>query len=93
MGGDSALASIVVTMNEPPSGGGLSVEPASGTALSTTYRLTSAYWEDDEDDFPLVHVLSYYILDSTKLIAVKGPDEVSYASTILGQGLEQQNKV
>ena len=83
--------SISISMNEPPVGGVLQVTPSSGTALTTYFLLKSSYWEDDESDFPLTHVLSYYLLSPAELIAVKDPDEVSYVTTLLGQGLGSRN--
>ena len=60
-GGDSCgFSTLSVTLNAPPSGGSLTVSPASGTARNTSFALRSPGWVDDPEDMPLLYTYYYY---------------------------------
>lgn len=86
-----AVSEVTVRMNEAPSGGSLRVVPTTGTALSTVYDIRSANWIDDESDFPLSYLISYYLLDPTKLNLLKRLDTIPFIASTLGQGLSSLN--
>ena len=86
-----SISSVTIIANEPPSGGTLTIAPNAGTAMSTVYVFQTAYWTDDEADYPINYVLSYYILTPGNQNIIKSSDSVQYASSILGQGLVSQN--
>ncbi|KAJ1635852.1 REJ domain-containing protein [Pavlovales sp. CCMP2436] len=54
----SAIAEVTVTINAPPYGGGLTVSPESGEAL-TDFELTAPGWSDDDSDLPLTYSFGY----------------------------------
>ena len=60
-GGDSCgFSTLSVTLNAPPSGGSLTVSPASGTARNTSFALRAPGWVDDPEDMPLLYTYYYY---------------------------------
>eukprot|EP01032_Pedospumella_encystans_P012973 gene12973-14967_t len=88
---DTASATVTVVMNSAPSSGAVTVSPSTGTALLTQFLITTSMWTDDVADLPLRYVLSYYTLSSADPIAIKAEDYVTYATTLLGQGLLSLN--
>lgn len=59
-------ASVPVTVNSPPFGGSCSVEPASGVALETKFKLKCVNWED-------VHYPLKYAFATTRPTGVADP--------------------
>merc|ERR1711871_810758 len=56
--GNIAYGKISVTVNEPPSGGQLTISPSSGVQLETEFSLEMTNWNDD--DVPLVYSFFYF---------------------------------
>jgi hypothetical protein len=83
----SAFTQVTVSMNSPPSGGDVTVTPATGTALSTMFFMVTVGWVDDASDYPFSYVFSYFSTKLDNSIVVKNLDSKSYASSLLGQGL------
>lgn len=88
-----AISEVTILMNEAPVGGLLRVLPATGTALSTVYDIRTTDWNDDESDFPLSFLMSYYLLDPTKLNVLKSLDTIPFVASTLGQGLYSMDYV
>ena len=68
--GATAFGLVDVVMNEAPSSGSLAVEPKSGYALFTEFRLTSLNWVDEDthdaatgEDFPLEYIFGNVAVD------------------------------
>ena len=87
---DSASAGVTIVMNTAPRNGVVTVSPSSGTALATTFAVSTSQWTDDSSDLPLRFTLSYYTLSSASQYMIKSQNEQRYTSTLLGQGLENK---
>jgi hypothetical protein len=83
----SAYTKVTVAMNSPPSGGGVTVAPSNGTALSTLFFMVTTDWVDDASDYPFSYIFSYFTTKVDRSMVVKNLDSKSYASALLGQGL------
>jgi hypothetical protein len=90
---DTSTASVVVNINEAPSGGSLTVDPTVGTAMNTSFVFQTAGWSDDPDDYPLQFLFSYYVYRADVQITVKSKSELSYSSVYLGQGSSSNGQV
>eukprot|EP00981_Chlorochromonas_danica_P004712 scaffold946_cov171-Ochromonas_danica.AAC.12 len=86
-----SMANITVNINSPPSLGSLSISPSTGSALSTIYVLTAGGWQDDSSDLPLTYVFLYWILPNSSISTLQGRSQISYLSTMLGQGLQSSS--
>eukprot|EP01032_Pedospumella_encystans_P014625 gene14625-16781_t len=84
---DTATAAVTIVINTAPVGGVVSASPSTGTALLTTYLISTSMWTDDATDLPLRYTLSYYTQSVSELLPIKAQDTVTFASTFLGQGL------
>jgi hypothetical protein len=60
----AVVAEVSFTTNAPPTSGGLSVTPRSGSVLTTQFQLSAYSWVDDVLDYPLVYSF-YYAFDPT----------------------------
>jgi len=90
-GAVASTSAVTIVANEPPSGGVLTISPPqNGVALKTVYDFKTAYWTDDEADFPISYILSYYVLSPNNQNIIKSSDTVQYASSVLAQGLVSQ---
>ena len=63
--GAVGLANATIATSVPASGGWVSVEPASGVALSTSFVLTAAGWGADADELPLKYSADYFVEGSS----------------------------
>jgi hypothetical protein len=84
--GGVARASVTFRINSAPTGGIVTVTPASGTAGSTVFSLNTKQWTDD--DLPLSYIFSYFVQDASRQVVVKSYDQVPYAESYLRQGIE-----
>ena len=95
--GSSATASVTVLINQPPSGGSLTVAPVgggnTGDALSTPFLFQALAWSDDPADYPLKYLFAYYVYRPEVQIVVKPSNEMAYAYVKLGQGRSDNNRV
>jgi len=78
---------IVVFINEPPVGGLLSTNPASGVALATLFELYSHMWVDNSNNYPLQYSFSYYTLNLDAQYVLQSKSQVSYVSGYIAQGV------
>jgi hypothetical protein len=85
-----SLSVFEIVINEAPQSGSISITPIEGIASSTEFLFTTKSWTDD-GDLPLTYVLSYYQIDESSKIIVKGNDENSYVYSKLGQGQSNNN--
>jgi sugar lactone lactonase YvrE len=80
---------ISIAVNAPPSLGSFVVSPLVGSAYLETFHLTCNRWIDS--DLPLSYQFSYLSQTSLTLIT-KSVTPLSYAATVLPEGLTENNK-
>ncbi|CAN0297265.1 unnamed protein product, partial [Ectocarpus fasciculatus] len=90
-GSIGAEQTIVLTMNEPPSGGALTVSPLTGTTLVTEFDLLSSAWADDTDDYPLTFEFAYYSASEASQSIIREKTTSSNAAVYLPVGLAGDN--
>ena len=83
-----AVASVLVVMNKPPTGGSIRASPLNGTTLVTTFTITTYGWNDAPDNYPLTYSIQCVIGSSTLLLS-QGLQP--FVSTFLSQGLASNN--
>ena len=88
--GVASSQTITVVTNAPPAGGQLSITPATGYAMNTTYSFATLAWTDDAADLPLQFVFTAW-RDSSTTWPIKPRNINSYASAQLGQGQAATN--
>jgi hypothetical protein len=81
-------ASVTVVTNSPPTPGLFTVDPSSGSALTTTFALTASQWSTDNT--PLSYQF-FYVSGSGIQAALSRRTEESYVSTILSVGSSSAN--
>jgi hypothetical protein len=81
-------ASCTVIINGPPHGGELFVRPSQGRAIFTIFNLSTRYWADDVEDYPLHYAFTAQALPSPETTLIKPADPVQSFSTVLGRGYE-----
>ena len=80
-------ASISITTNKGPAQGVIYATPTTGTALNTSFFISTASWVDDIDDYPLSYVFGYYTFSETDDYAIiRGKDVGTYVYSYLGVG-------
>ena len=82
-----ATSTVVLTRNVPPRGGVLSVSPPLGIAMSTAFKLSTLFWNDDVEDYPLQYLMGYYVMGISNLNTVKNYNFLSSVTTFLGAGV------
>lgn len=87
----AAYAQISITMNAPPYGGFLTVTPAIGYAINTSFAFQASGWIDSADDYPLQYTMLYSISSSLAANIVQGSSSLTFASSLLGPGLPSLN--
>lgn len=75
--GDISTASILLTINTPPSGGFIFSVPTIGSAFSTLFRVSSIGWVVEAGGYPLVYDFKYSVVSNTSsspylLLAARG---------------------
>jgi sugar lactone lactonase YvrE len=80
---------ISIAVNAPPSLGSFVVSPLVGSAYLETFHLTCNRWIDS--DLPLSYQFSYLSQTSLTLIT-KSVTPLSYAATVLPEGLNENSK-
>ena len=83
----NSLAYVTIVTNSPPVGGTLVISPTTGKALNETFSFTTSAWSDDVEDLPLQYSFLYTTAENV-LSVIRSQNEVSYASSVLGQGPE-----
>jgi hypothetical protein len=64
--GNFGVASINVVVNQPPTSGSLTVQPRTGDALSTLFKMEAFQWETAAENLPLDFNYFYLLQDATK---------------------------
>ena len=82
-----ASSQLIITRNDPPRGGVLSVSPPLGTAMITEFKISTVFWSDDVEDYPLQYLMGYYVQGIDSLNIVKNYNFLSSVSSFLGSGL------
>ncbi len=85
------FSTFPITVNSPPSGGSVSVDPLTGAALTDVFSITAFSWTDDASDLPLSYKFDYRLVDSQTPKSVQGGSPSNTASTPLPAGLDTQN--
>lgn len=90
--GSSAVSSsaVRVTINAPPVGGILTVDPLQGNAFTTPFVFATNQWSDDAASLPLSFLFACYQVDARSALVLKDRDEVSTFTGALGQGLRSR---
>jgi len=81
------LTEVTIELNEPPSGGQLSVSPPIGFTLNTSFALSSINWVDDVEDYPLKYVIISYNEERSSASILKFESSIPYVDTVIPQGL------
>lgn len=87
------FVSMDILINQPPSGGSLTVSPSSGDAVQTQFLFQALSWIDDPSDYPLQFIFGYYTYRSDEFTIVKPRSELSIATVTLGRGRVDNNQV
>ena len=86
-------STLPITVNSPPSGGSVSVDPVAGDALTDLFSLTAFSWTDDASDLPLSYKFDFRLVDSQTPKSVQGITLSNTASSPLPAGLDTQNNL
>ena len=90
--GLSSSASVSVTVNTLPSLGYLAVEPTIGSALSTTFLVSSIGWIAEEGGYPLQYDFKYQQVKASEQLLYLGLKGFSTSvASQLPSGLEEEN--
>ncbi|KAK3274589.1 hypothetical protein CYMTET_17234 [Cymbomonas tetramitiformis] len=82
-----AATSLRVVVNEPPSQGGLTVEPTEGTVLDTMFQMAAFGWVDE--DTPLWYQMGYVVTGTSSSEMLNEFQPMANAKSMLPQeGLE-----
>ena len=80
------VGEFTTIVNEPPSGGQLTVSPATGETLSIEFVLKTYGWVDSIDDYPLLYFMSSYLISPDAFTLLKSYSEVSLVKAVLAVG-------
>jgi hypothetical protein len=81
--GKSAIGSMTITINAPPTSGAFYVDPAIGVELSQIFRFVALQWVDG--DLPLTYQFSYLANTGTDVV-LRSRLELPYGSSLLPAG-------
>jgi hypothetical protein len=82
----ASVCEIVVVVNSGPTGGKLTVDPATGgLALYTVFSIISSEWSDV--DIPLSYEFAYQVSPTTPILSIKPRSSSNVADTELGEGI------
>lgn len=87
----NAVAQVTVTMNSPPTGGTVRVQPTQGFAFNTTFTVRTAAWTTNPSNYPIVYVLYHYSSPHASAVVLKSSSAVAFVQSFLGQGLPFNN--
>jgi hypothetical protein len=76
-----------ILANTPPLNGILKVLPNVGTALITSFLLSTELWSDDVSDFPLRYSFAYQVQLNDVPTYIRVANPLPYVTSFLGQGL------
>ncbi|KAK3255035.1 hypothetical protein CYMTET_35770 [Cymbomonas tetramitiformis] len=83
-----ATTSLRVVVNEPPSQGGLTVEPSEGTVLNTMFQMVAFGWVDE--DTPLWYQMGYVVTGTSSSEMLNEFQPVANVKSMLPQeGMEE----
>jgi hypothetical protein len=86
--GKSALSTITVNVNSPPTPGSFTISPISGREILDSFTFLCNQWIDT--NLPLSYQFSYLSLSGTKIV-IRSSSIISYTSTILPGGSKTNN--
>ena len=78
----TSVSSVVVAVNAPPTPGTFVVTPASGTELTTEFKMSAVQWVDS--DLPLMYTFAFDV--NSRVNIVQQLSQNSYATTVLPAG-------
>jgi hypothetical protein len=84
-------ASVSVIVNLPPAAGYLNVAPIIGSALNTSFTLTSAGWVIEVGGYPLLYSFQYQLTPSSEVLVIGSRGLKNIVSTPLPGGLPSQD--
>jgi hypothetical protein len=84
-----SYASLDVFIAGSPSNGYVTVSPATGTALSTSFQVSSNGWVDAAEAFPLLYSFLYQGTSSGPFLQIRSPFYSPYTFTQLPQGSQK----
>lgn len=87
-GANTGISTQLLLTNGPPSGGVFSVNPSTGTALSTQFMFTAALWDDD--DIPISYEYRFTTAGN-QLLPLRARSESSTHVGALGRGSEMNS--
>jgi hypothetical protein len=90
---NTVISTVSVTVNAPPVGGTVDIQPTNGTALDTMFVWNTAYWHDDPSDYPLMYYFSYYSPPGNIFQVAKYSSQSAYTTTMMGQGIASNNYI
>jgi hypothetical protein len=88
--GKTAISSITVTINAPPSPGTFYVDPADGVELEQKFQFIAQQWVDT--DLPLTYQFGYDTNTGVSVV-LKSRSESPYGSSLLTAGIESASYV
>jgi len=83
----TSTAELVITMNSPPSGGVVTVDPATGDAMADLFSVVALSWTDDVSDYPLAYEFAYRLTVSQAAMTVQSKSSSNSFATTLPAGL------
>jgi hypothetical protein len=86
--GKSAVSTITITVNSPPTPGFFSIQPMSGREIIDSFTFLCNQWMDT--NLPLSYQFSYLSLSGMKIV-IRSSSILSYASSILPGGSKINN--
>jgi hypothetical protein len=86
--GKSALSTITINVNSPPTPGSFSIQPMSGREIIDSFTFLCNQWIDA--NLPLSYQFSYVSLSGMKIV-IRSSSIISYASSILPGGSKTNN--
>jgi hypothetical protein len=84
-----SYASLDVFIAGSPSHGYVTVSPATGTALSTSFQVSSNGWVDTAEAFPLLYSFQYQATTYGPFMQIRSPFYSPYTFTQLPQGSQK----
>ena len=87
-----AYALVTVTMNSAPFGGLLSISPAQGVEMNTSFIFQTYSWSDEIEDYPIQYVFGYYtVVDNQDFNMIQPKMPVTSVYSYLSSGSKVNN--
>lgn len=82
----AAYAAVTVYINAPPSLGVTTVDPQNGTALTTSFQVSTDSWTDDVGDLPFTYEFLYQVSKLVSPLTLQSRKPVNSVSSYLPAG-------